>query len=175
MAIEERSANGVDWRLQSVRKNLPGRKTEIEYGPEIVDTLFFLDANIPTANPTASIERALSGYWRILAAAAALFTPDEWKVLTDTTCPLHHGGFEYGTAASAVSEIERDFPGEDWRKELLAVKRILPKLSALSQAEFEAVREILYLIRNVYSDDQIFTVSQKLTALTDSKTESPKL
>jgi hypothetical protein len=146
---------------------LPGRKTEIELTQEIIDTLFVFDAQIPLADPSASIERALAGYWRVLGGAAALFTPDEWKVLTDLSSPLHDGGFEYPTAAAAAREIARDYSGDDWCDQVLAVKRLLPKIASLSQPEFEAVREILWFIRNVYSDDPIFTVSRKLLALAE--------
>jgi hypothetical protein len=157
----------VDWRLEIVRKDFVGRKVEVELTTAISETLFFQDANLPLTYPSQALDAALKGYWRMLEGAATLFTRDEWILLSRWESPFHHGGFEFDSAAALADDYAGQYTGDNWCAEVLAIKRLLPKIRSLSSSEFESVREIFLYMRNLRSDDPMFTLSQKLAALSE--------
>jgi hypothetical protein len=167
MAAEAEEQTFVDWRLEIVRRNLVGRKVQVELTTTIAETLFFQDDDIPLAHPTQALDAVLKGYWRILAGAATIFTRDEWILLSRWESPFHHEGFEFDSAAALADDYAGQYTGDDWCAEVLAIKRLLPKIRSLSSSEFESVREIFFYLRNLRSDDSMFTLSQKLAALSE--------
>jgi hypothetical protein len=137
----------------------------VELTTTIAETLFFQDDDIPLAQPTQALDAVLRGYWRILAGAATIFTRDEWILLSDFPSPFHDGGFKFDSAAALADDYAIQYTGDDWRAEVLAIKRLLPKIRSLSPAEFEGAREIFFYLCNLRSDDPMFTLSQKLAVL----------
>lgn len=154
-----------DWRFETVNREFVGKKIEIACTEPIMHALFFLNDAVPFNNPQASLEHVARLYWAMLERASHIFSGAEWRALGDLSSPFHRGELSRRSAAEAVKEVEALYPGEDWRAELLAAKRLLPKIGTLSDVEFEAVNVILFLVGNLSSDDPWFTLSRKLPAL----------
>lgn len=154
----------VDWRLETVRA-MPSKKVQVTCTGDILDTLFLSDDSMPFRNPQAAIADALSGYWLMLERASRIFTASEWEILSGFPSPFRDGNRAGESAASVVASIEQEFPGAEWGTDMLAVKALLPKIVKLSETEFVAVNEILRYIRNLSSDEPLFTISRKLSAL----------
>jgi len=155
----------VDWRLETANRDFVGRKIEIACTEPIMHALFFLNDAVPFNNPQASLEHVARLYWSLLERASHIFSGAEWRALGSSFSPFCRGELSGRNAVEAVKEVEALYPGEDWRAELLAAKKLLPKIGTLSDVEFETVNAILFLVGNLSSDDPWFTLSRKLPAL----------
>jgi hypothetical protein len=141
----------VDWRLEIVRKDFVGRKVKVELTTTIAETLFFQRAD-PLGFRSQALDAVLKGYWRMLEGTATIFTRDEWILLSRYESPFHSGGFEFDSAAALADNYADQYAGDSWCAEVLAIKKLLPKIRSLSPAEFEGMREIFFYLRNLRSD-----------------------
>lgn len=156
----------VDWRFEILNRELSGKTIQITCTEPILHALFFLNAAAPFENSQAALEHVAKFYWLLLERASHIFSETEWRTLSGLLSPFAGGEFFGKSASEAVNKIESDYPGREWGAGILAVKDLLPKVAALSDAEFAAMNEILFLVCNLYSDDPWFTLSRKLPALT---------
>lgn len=163
-----------DWRLETIRTRFRGEKREVTLQIHTVETLFAMDGSVPLSNPSEGIERGLSGYWRILREAAYLFSSHDWQALTAMRSPFDGAAFKYASADELAATIEADYSGDNWCNEVLVVKALLPRIRALSKTEFEAFREILFLLRISFSDEPHFTLGQLLPGLLPEDSSGPK-
>ena len=155
--------SSVDWRLDLLRSE-PAKKIQLTCTGDVLDTLFFSNDAMPFLHAEAAISDAISAYWAILGHAACNFSSEEWRLLDEYFSPLDDEG-AHVTAREASVRLEDQYSGSNYSADVLAFKELLPKIAALSGADFAAVKDILRLLKNLSSNDPFFTISRKLRPL----------
>lgn len=154
----------IDGRLEISRLSLKEKEVSVRCSTDIVDALFFHDPAAPLSNPTATLDHCIAAYWRILDIVAALFSSDEWKLIT--AFPLgYHTLCEHATARSCADNFDRHYTGNDWNPEVIGIRNLMPKFRRMTQAEYEAVKEITLILHNLGSAVAIPTLAVKLPSL----------
>ncbi|MGB3045013.1 MAG: hypothetical protein WBB98_17710 [Xanthobacteraceae bacterium] len=148
-----------------ILKGLPSKRVEVECTDDILDTLFFANDDMPFANCQTAIAEALSAYWSILDCASRIFDRREWLVLSGLHSPFAGGACAKLAPASAAASVAADFVGDDWNDDVLALKALLPRIAALSDADFAAVNVVLRYLANLSCPEPISAMALKLPAL----------
>ncbi|MFL9824928.1 hypothetical protein [Rhodoplanes sp. SY1] len=163
-------ARDNDWRLEATRRNLAGRETIVSLTSSLIDALFVHDAQMPMRCPSAVINHYTRLYWRILDCASRILSPAEWRIAIKLTDCLGNDWLAADgewSSTKVADDFNEMFGEGEWCDEVVALKALMPKFRNLTNTEFEAVREILLILHNFYSDDPIFSFSRILPALTD--------